>query len=318
MVDRLEAMSIILLTIEKGSLTGAAKALNMPLPTVSRKISELESYLGVRLIQRSTRKLALTDAGIGYVAASRRILEDIGEAERAASGEYMEPRGELVLTAPALFGHLHILPIVTDFLAAYPDINIRLMLSNQVFDLLDERIDMAVRIGVLSDSSMIATRVGDMATLICAPPELLTARGVPATPADLRALPCVSFTGPAIQSWSFRDPATRTIFEIPIVPRLTITLGASVVEAAVRCGAATRVPHYQCADALRTGRLVRILRDYEKAPVPVHLIHASRGTMPLKMRTFLDFATGRLRADLSAMTGTDAVVEMTEPRRSKA
>ncbi len=304
MVDRLEAMSIILLTIEKGSLTAAAKALNMPLPTVSRKISELESHLGVRLIQRSTRKLTLTDAGIGYVTASRRILEDVGEAERAASGEYLEPRGELVLTAPALFGHLHILPIVTDFLAAYPDINIRLMLSNQVLDLLDERIDMAVRIGVLPDSSMIATRVGDMATLVCAPPELLTARGVPATPTDLQSFPCVSFTGAAIPSWSFRDPIRHSIVELPIVPRLSVTLGESVVEAAVRCRAVARVFHYHCAEALRAGRLVRILRDYEIAPVPVHLIHASRGTMPLKMRTFLDFAVGRLRADLSAMDGT--------------
>jgi DNA-binding transcriptional LysR family regulator len=117
----------------------------------------------------------------------------------------------------------------------------------------------------------------------------------------------VSFTGPAIQSWSFRDPATETIFEIPIVPRLTVTLGESVVEAAIRCRAVTRVPHYQCAAALGTGRLVRILRDYEKAPVPVHLIHASRGTMPLKMRTFLDFAVGRLRSGLSAMTAPDTV-----------
>jgi DNA-binding transcriptional LysR family regulator len=297
-MDRLEAMSIVLLTVEKGSLTAAAKALNMPLPTVSRKISELESHLGTRLVQRSTRKLTLTDAGIVYVAAARRILEEIDEVERAASGEYTVPRGELVITAPLLFGTLHMLPIVTDFLAAYPDINVKLLLSNQNLDLLDERIDMAVRIGALPDSAMIATRVGDMRTIVCASPDLLAAHGTPKVPQDLQSIPCVSFTGSAIPSWSFRDPVTKRSFEVPIVPRLSVTAGEAVVEAAARRSGVARVLHYHCAEALRQKRLVRILQPFELGPVPVQLLHASRGQMPLKTRVFLDFAAGRLRSDL--------------------
>jgi DNA-binding transcriptional LysR family regulator len=300
-MDRLEAMSIVLLTVDKGSLTAAAKALKMPLPTVSRKLSELETHLGTRLLQRSTRKLTLTDAGIAYVQAARRILEDIEDMERSASGEYTTPRGELVVTAPLLFGNLHMLPIVTDFLAAYPDINVRLLLSNQNLDLLDERIDMAVRIGILPDSAMIATRVGDMRTVVCASPELLAAHGTPRTPVDLQSLPCVSFAGAAIPSWSFRDPETKRTFETAIVPRLSVTSGEAVVEAAVRRAGVARILHYHCADALRDGRLVRILQEYELEPVPVHLMHAARGLLPLKVRVFLDFATGRLRSDLSSL-----------------
>lgn len=306
MVDRLEAMTIVLLTVEKGSLTAAAKSLNLPLPSVSRKISELEAYLGVRLLQRSTRKLTLTDAGTAYVAASRRILEEVTEAERAAKGEYMEPRGELVLTAPTLFGHLHMVPIVTDFLAHYPEINIRLLLSNQNLDLLEERIDMAVRIGALPDSAMIATRVGEMRTVVCASPGLLAVHGTPTSPNDLRKLPCVSFAGAAIPSWSFRDPRTGRRFELPIVSRLSVTAGEAVVEAAVRNAGVARVLHYHCAQALKEGRLVRLLRDYENEAVPVHLIHAARGALPLKMRTFLDFAVGRLRIDLSELQSIGA------------
>jgi DNA-binding transcriptional LysR family regulator len=139
-MDRLEAMTIVLLAVEKGSLTAAAKALNMPLPTVSRKVSELEAYLGTKLLQRSTRKLTLTDAGQNYVGAVKRIMGDIDEAERAASGEYTPPRGELVLTAPLLFGQMYLLPIVTDFLAAYPEINVRLLLSDRNLHLLDGHI----------------------------------------------------------------------------------------------------------------------------------------------------------------------------------
>jgi len=297
-MDRLEAMSIVLLTVEKGSLTGAAKALNMPLPTVSRKVSELEAYLGTRLIQRSTRKLTLTDAGIAYVAGAKRILEEIDDVERAASGEFTAPRGELVLTAPTLFGTLHMLPIVTDFLAAYPEINVKLLLSNQNLDLLDERIDLAVRIGLLPDSSMIATRVGEMRTVVCASPDLLAAHGAPKMPDDLRTIPCISFAGAAIPAWSFRDPKSKRAFDVPIVPRLSVTAGEAVVEAAVRRAGVARVLHYHCAEALRSRKLVRILQDYELEAVPVSLLHAARGQMPLKTRVFLDFVADRLRSDL--------------------
>jgi len=300
-VDRLEAMTIVLLTVEKGSLTAAAKALNMPLPTVSRKVSELEAHLGTKLLQRSTRKLTLTDAGENYVNGVRRIMEDIDEVERAASGEYRTPRGELVLTAPMLFGQMYILPIVTDFLAAYPEINVRLLLSDRNLHLYDDHVDMAVRLGALPDSSMIATRVGSMDTLVCASPDFLAAHGVPKHPKDLETLPCVVFAGPSTTTWSFQDPGSKQKFEVNITPRLSVTGAEAAIQAALRRTGLTRVFRYHCADELKAGTLVQVLQDFDVSPIPVHLVHAAHGMLPLKMRVFLDFAASQLRSVLSKL-----------------
>lgn len=294
-------MSIVLQTVEKGSLTEAAKALNMPLPTLSRKLSDLEAYLGTKLLQRSTRKLTLTDAGQSYVVSIKRIMEEIEEVERAASSEYTTPRGELVLTAPLLFGQMYILPIVTDFLAAYPEINVRLLLSDRNLHLYDDHVDMAVRLGELPDSSMIATRVGAMDTVVCASPDLLAAHGVPKHPKDLQRLPCVIFTGPSSAIWSFRNPANKREFGVDIVPRLSVTAAESAVQAAVRRTGLTRVYRYHCADELRSGKLVQVLQKFDVEPIPVHLVHAARGQLPLKMRVFLDFAASQLRSALSKL-----------------
>jgi len=300
-MDRLEAMSIVLRAVEKGSLTGAAKALNMPLPTLSRKVSELESYLGTKLLQRSTRKLTLTDAGQDYVAAVKRIMEEIEEVERAASSEYTTPRGELVLTAPLLFGQIYMLPIVTDFLAIYPEINVRLLLSDRNLHLYDDHVDMAVRLGALPDSSMIATRVGSMDTVVCASPDLLAAHGTPVHPKDLRTLPCVIFAGPSSAIWSFRDPKSQREFGVDIVPRLSVTAAEAAVQAALRRTGLTRVYRYHCADEIRAGKLVHVLKEFDVAAIPVHLVHAARGQLPLKMRVFLDFAADKLRSALSKL-----------------
>ena len=303
-VDRLEAMSIVLLTIEKGSLTAAAKASNMPLPTVSRKVTELEAYLGTKLLHRSTRKLTLTDAGQAYVESVKRIMQDIDEIERTAAGEYTIPRGELVLTAPVLFGHMYILPIVTDFLAAYPEIDVRLVLSDRNLHLYDDHVDMAVRIGTLPDSNMIATRVGTMDTLVCASPDLLAALGTPKHPADLEKLPCVVFAGPSTATWWFRDPATKRDFDVDINPRLSVTTAETAVQAALRRTGLTRVYRYHCDAALRTGALVHVLQAFDVEAIPVSLLHGERRLLPLKMRVFLDFAADRLRSAMSALGKT--------------
>jgi DNA-binding transcriptional LysR family regulator len=165
-VDRLEAMGVLLSVVEKGSFSAASRALSMPLATLSRKVSELESHLGAKLLVRTTRKVALTEAGAAYAASARRVLEMIDETERIAAGEFLAPRGELVLTAPVLFGRLHLLPVVADFLALYPEINVRLVLADRNIDLIEEHVDMAARIGSLPESSMIATRIGSMRTVV--------------------------------------------------------------------------------------------------------------------------------------------------------
>ena len=301
-MDRLEAMAILVATVEKGSFTAASKALKIPLATASRRVSDLEAHLGAQLLLRTTRNLSLTDAGRAYVAASRRILEQVDEAERVVTGEYDTPRGELVLTAPVLFGRLHLLPVVVEFLAAYPDITIRLSLSDRNLHLLDDHLDMAVRVGALPDSGMIATRIGAMRTVVCASPRFIAGHGAPERPEDLASMPCVSFELLAgANLWTFRRPDGAGTISVAVAPRLSVTTAEAAVWAASQGVGVTRVLHYQCEEAVRSGALRILLPDYEPAALPIHLTHAARGALPLKMRSFLDFASERLRRRLAVL-----------------
>ena len=291
-MDRLETMTILLRVVDRGSFSAASRDLGVPLATVSRKVNELEAHLGTKLLVRTTRKVALTDVGSAYVASTRRILDEIDETERIAAGEFHVPRGELILTAPILFGRLHILPIVTEFLAAYPQINVRMLLTDRNLHLIEDHVDMAVRIGPLPDSTMIGTRVGLMRTVVCASPKLLAEQGVPKSPEDLAGLPCVNF--------EFLSPASAWPY-MPIRPRLSVTTAEAAVWAAAQGLGVTRVLHYQCADAINDGSLRIILANFEVEPLPVHLLHAARGALPAKLRVFLDFAAARLREGLSSL-----------------
>jgi DNA-binding transcriptional LysR family regulator len=304
-MDRFEAMSILLRVVEKGSFSAASRDLRIPLATVSRKVGELEAHLGSKLLTRSTRKLALTDAGAVYLASVKRILEEVDEAEQLAAGEFHMPRGELILTAPVLFGRLHILPVVTDFLAAYPEIDVRLTLSDRNLHLIDDHIDMAVRIGRLPDTSLVATRIGAVRSIVCASPDLLARYGTPRSPTDLARWPCVNFDffSPA-PAWPFRQRDTEATFDMPIHPRLSVSTAEAAVTAATEGVGATRVLHYQCAEALERGSLKIVLADFELDPLPIHLLHAGRAALPSKTRVFLDFATVRLRHGLKHLLPT--------------
>ncbi|MEO8308464.1 MAG: LysR family transcriptional regulator [Pseudomonadota bacterium] len=301
-MDRLEAMSMLVTVTEKGSLTAAAHALQVPLATLSRKVSDLETRLGARLLMRTTRKLTLTEAGIAYIAAARRILEQVDEAERAALGEFNLPRGELVVTAPVMFGRLHVLPVVIDFLAAHPDINIRLLLVDRNMDLVDDHVDMAIRIGHLPDSSLVATRIGTMRLVTCASPQVLADHGTPKGPEELSRFPCVTvdILMPA-SVWRFNKPQAKATIEVVVKSRLAVTTTEAAAQAAIRNVGVTRLLHYQVADAARRGELKLVLEAYEPDPAPVHLVHAARGQMPLKMRRFLDFAAPRLKEAIAGI-----------------
>lgn len=300
-MDRLEAMSILLRVADKGSFSAAGRELGMPLATVSRKVNELEAHLGTRLLVRTTRKVALTDAGAVYVASARRILDEIDETERIAAGEFHAPRGELLLTAPVLFGRLHILPVVAEFLAAYPEIDVRLLLSDRNLHLVEDHVDVAVRIGRLPDSGLIASLVGAMRTVVCASPKFLAARGEPQAPEDLATLPCVNFEALApAATWPFRSESRRGATEVPIRPRLSVTAAEAAVWAASQGVGVTRVLHYQCSDAVREGSLRIILAAFEIDPLPVHALYPG-GALPSKARVFLDFAVGRLRERLRSL-----------------
>lgn len=297
-MDRLESMSVLLMAVEAGSLSAAGRRLGMPLATVSRKVSELEAHLKTRLLIRSTRKLTLTDEGRLYVAACRRILEDVGEAERAASGEYSAPRGDLIITAPIVFGRLHVLPIVIDFLKTYPQIDIRIMLADRVVNLIEEHVDLAVRIGELPDSSLVATRVSTIRRVVCASPAYFAARGTPKRPADLVAHDCITFDGLASpEAWTFNK--RKAELTVAIHSRLIVSTAEAAIDAAIAGLGITRVLSYQVAEAIRAGALAVALGDFEPAPWPVSLVFAGHRLLPQKLRAFVDFAAPRLRTALS-------------------
>ena len=301
-MDRFEAMDVFLRVADRGSFSAAGRDLGMPLATVSRKVNELEDHLGAKLLVRTTRKVALTDIGAAYAEKARRILEVVDETERTVAGEFSVPRGELILTAPILFGRLHILPIVADFLASFPEISVQLRLADRNLHLIDDHVDMAVRIGSLPDSSLVATRIGSMRRVVCASPGLLAGHGTPKVPEDLSALPCVSFDFLAPGAvWSFHPKGARRPVDVPIKPRLAVSTAEAAVWAAVRGVGITRVLHYQCAEAVADGALRIILPDCEDDPMPIHLVHAARGALPSKMRVFLDFAAPRLRETIASI-----------------
>lgn len=302
-MDRLEAMSVLVAAVETGSLSAAGRKLGMPLPTVSRKLSELEAHLRTRLLNRTTRRLMLTDAGSAYLAASRRILDEVGHAEQLAAGEYSEPRGHLAVTAPIVFGRLHVLPVIAEFLAKFPQIDVRLRLSDRNARLIDEQLDVAVRIGNLSDSSLKATRVGAVRYVICASPRYLERHGVPKAPKDLSALDCVTFDDTAIATvWSFAAHAARkTVQSVQIRSRLSVNTAEAAIDAAIAGIGVTRVLSYQAAEAVARGKLKIVLGAFERDSLPVNLVHTGQGLLALKTRSFLEFAALGLRRRLAAL-----------------
>jgi DNA-binding transcriptional LysR family regulator len=301
-MDRFESMSILVTAVEAGSLSAAARRLGTPLATVSRKVSELEAHLKTRLLTRSSRRLTLTDAGRSYVAACKRILEDVGEAERAASGEYSVPKGDLIITVPIVFGRFHVLPVVADFLKTYPEIDIRMVLADRVVNLLEEHVDVAVRIGELPDGSLVATRVGAIRRVVCGSPSYFATRGTPQSPADLGRHDCVTFEAlMSPDTWTFATG--KSAISVPVRSRLVVNTAEAAIDAAIAGIGITRVLSYQITNAMRAGTLAMALQECEPPPWPVNFVYAGGRLLPLKLRAFLDFAVPRLRARLSVSTG---------------
>lgn len=295
-MDRLDSMSLLVTVAEAGSLSAAARRLGTPLTTVSRKISDLEAYLKTQLLTRSSRRITLTDAGKSYVVACKRILQEVVEAERTATGEYTAPKGELNVTAPIVFGRMHLVPVLADFLKAYPDIDVRLTLSNRLANMTEEGVDAALRVGELSDSALIATRIGTIRRVFAASPSYLKARGTPQKPADFVGHDCVGvhgFTGPGF--WSVAGDA-----EIPVRYRLIVNSTDAACEAAKAGLGIVSVFSHHIASDLKAGALVRLLPDFERETLPLSLVRPSGGYLPLKLRAFLDFVTPRLKVRLPA------------------
>jgi len=298
-MDRLEAMSIVLEIAEAGSLSAAARRLNTPPATASRKVTELEEHLGAKLFDRSVRKLTLTDSGLSYVAALKRILADLSEADRAAAGEYTKPTGELTVTAPVGLGRLHLIPILAEFLRAYPEIDIRLVLVDRILSLPEDHVDVALRIGTLPDSRLIALRLATTRTVVCASPAYLEARGTPRTPDDLAAHDCIiyneGFIGPYV--WKFVRGGAEVA--ITVRPRL-VASNAEAAFDAVRAGIGLgRGASYYVGAAVEAGTLTTVLDEFHLPTRPVSFVYAAGRFMPIKLRAFLDFAAPRLKARLA-------------------
>jgi DNA-binding transcriptional LysR family regulator len=297
-MDRLEAMSIIVAVSDTGSFSAASRRLNTPVATVSRKVAELEGRLKTELFQRSSRRMTLTDAGRSYIEACKRIIEQVDEAEREVSGEYRIPKGDLAVTAPWGLGHLHLLPIAVEFLAAYPEIGLRLVLTDRVVNTVEENIDVAIRIGNLPDSSMIAARVGSIRVVVCASPTYLAARGTPKELSDLCNHECITvdpFAAP--HTWRFLEDDRQVA--APIRSRLCVSTSEAAIQAAIAGAGLTRVMSYKMETARREGVLAIVLDTFEQQPLPVHIVYAQRTQVPLKLRTFLNWATPRLKARLT-------------------
>jgi DNA-binding transcriptional LysR family regulator len=297
---RAENTAAFIEVAERGSFAEAARRLRRSPAAITRAVAELEARLGVRLLTRTTRAVALTEAGRQFLAGAKRVLADLDEIERAAAGEGTAPRGELRVTAPILFGRLHVLPIVLEFLRRFADVSVALSLLDRPVDLVEEGLDLAVRIGALAESSAVATRVGAVRRIAVVSPDYLARRGTPRAPADLGAHAIVAFVGIAgVERWLFHGEAGET--GIAIKPRLIVSTAEAALDAARGGFGVTRVLSYQAADDIARGSLVRLLPDHEGDDIPIHVMYPGGRHPPPKLRAFLDFAVPRLRRRCAAI-----------------
>ena len=300
-MDRLAAINVFVAIAEAGSLSAAGRRLGMPLSTVSRYLAALEDQVGVRLITRTTRELALTEPGRHYLQSCRRIVAELEAAELRLAGEHEEPQGELAVTAPVVFGRLHVQPVVVEFLRMFPRVTARLLLVDRTVDLIEEGLDVSVRIGALPNSSLIAARVGSIRHITCASPAYLASRGRPSSPQELRNHDCISFTALSpVERWSFAGPKPQ---RVNLHPRLTVNTAEAAIDAAVAGLGITRVLSYQAARPVADGSLRLILENFEPEEMPVNILHREDRLPQAKVESFIAFAVPRLRKALKPSGG---------------
>jgi DNA-binding transcriptional LysR family regulator len=307
-MDRFDAITAFVAVARSGGFSAASRALGMPVANVSRKVALLEAALGVRLLVRTTRHVALTDGGKRYFETCSRVIDAMRDADEEVSGEYRDPKGDLVITAPLGFGQQHLQPVVHEFLRAYAQVNVHLQLDDRVLQLVEAHVDCAVRIGTLSDSSLVARELGAIRVVVCAAPAYLQARG---TPLDLSALSGhdgISWTGLGLhKTWAFtvRQGDKFTEQQVPVHVRLSTSTPESALQAAIDGLGLVQATSYQVAPHVAAGRLVPVLVAHDSEPMPVSLVYPGKRLMPLKLRVLLDFAAPRLEQRLAEV---DAVM----------
>ena len=293
MVDRLEAMRVFAAVAETGSFVGGARRLALSAPTVTRAMAELEARLGARLVNRTTRSLSLTEAGLRFLDSTRRLLADLEEAERAAAGATATPSGHLRVTAPLTFGRMHLMPVLADFLREQPKVTAMLVTLDRVANLIEEGFDLAVRIAHLPDSTIVARKVGEVRRLVVASPAYLARHGTPMRAEDLRGHELILFGGVLLDGqWRYvagGRPATMSV-----APRLAVNDALAAILAAERGDGITMALSYMVAPQLAAGTLVTVLDDLAPPPVPVQLVYPQSRLLAAKVRAFVDFAASRL------------------------
>ena len=290
-MDRLQAMTTFVAVV-----ASAARKLSLSPPVVTRAVAELEERLGLRLLTRTTRIVRVTDAGARFAEDCRRILADVEEAETVATGTHAAPRGTLSVTAPVLFGQLYVTPILVHYLQQYPEVDAQCLFLDRVVNVVEEGIDVAVRIGELPDSSLHAARVGSVRRVLVAAPAYLKAQGVPQRPEDLARHTIASAAGVTpVSEWRFDDGGQPLLQRLQ--PRLRTTTNDSAIAAAVAGLGITRLLSYQVAAHVRSGTLQILLEDFETAPWPVHVVHHEGRRATRKVRAFIDLAVDSLRSD---------------------
>ncbi len=292
-MDRLQLMTVFVAVAEEQSFAGGARRLNMSPPAVTRAIAALEDRLGIKLLTRTTRYVRVTDAGQRYLEDARRIINEVDEADEAAAGINAEPRGQLAVTAPVLFGKLFVIPGIVDYLQRYPDMEISAVFLDRIVNLLEEGFDVGIRIGELPDSSMKAIRVGSIRRVVCASPAYLAKHGTPDKPSDLanHLVVAASAVSPAIE-WKFAEGLV-----VRVKPRLTVTSNDSAIAAVLLGMGVTRLLSYQIASYQASGQLQTILSEFEPEPLPIHVIHREGRYASAKVRSFVDLIVAKLRSD---------------------
>ncbi len=294
-MDRLHAMKVFLKVVECGGFAGAGRALNMSPPAVTRAVAALEDVIGARLLIRTTRTVKLTEAGGRYAEDCRRILTDLAESEASAAGSHGKPSGTLIVSAPVLFGQIHVLPIILDFLGRHPAVSGRALFLDRIVNLVEEGVDVAIRIAPLPDSEYRAIPVGSVRRVVCGSPAYLKKHGAPATPADLadHTLIAASATLGPLDLHFGRERKTT----VRVQPRLSTTTIESAITAASRGWGLTRALSYQVGQAVAEKKLQIVLSEYEEEPLPIHVIYAEGRRAPAKVRAFVEFAVERLRGN---------------------
>ncbi|MFO0612994.1 MAG: LysR family transcriptional regulator [Polyangiaceae bacterium] len=316
-MDRLDAMEAFVVTMDRGSLSKAARALGRSVTGISRAITSLEARLGVELVRRSTRALQITEAGDRYLGTCRRVLAELSDAEEAATSERASPQGTLTVTAPVMFGALHVRPAVDAYLARYTEVRARLLLLDRIVNVVDEGVDVAVRIAHMPDSALFAVPVGRVRRVVVASPKYLAGRGRPRTPKDLSSHRCISFgAATPTDSWSFGPgPRGGRARQVKITPFLSVNTAEAALGSAIDGHGVVSVLSYQAARALEAGTLVRVLTSFEGEPLPVQLVHPAKSAGSAKLRAFMDLAVPLLR---TALMEPAAPPSRSEPGKRRA